>query len=235
MKAAAFVLAFTLAGSAAAAPAPAVPARVEAEYQIAAAGLVIGRVRETFTREGDAYRLESTTRTEGVFKLFRDDTIVLRSEGRIGPAGLVPLRFEQRQAGSKGHDTVATFDWAGKVLRSEHGGETKTVDLPAGTQDRLSVMYQFMFEPLGRPRVEVYMSNGRKVDRYSYRLVDSPSVSTPAGEFRTAHYERLTQDEKENRAQLWLAAERFHLPVRVVFEDAKGLRLEQSLVSLSTR
>jgi (2Fe-2S) ferredoxin len=216
-------------------PAHALPTQVEAEYLVSTGGLTIGRVNETYTRRGDTYRIESTTRAEGVLKLFRDDTIVLTSEGRVGPKGLVPLRFEQRLLGDASRDIHAAFDWKQSQLRSEYRGERSVHALPPGTQDRLSVMYQFMNVADAGEVVRMPMSNGRKVDRYTYRKVDEPRLATPAGEFETAHYERVTESERENRAELWLARDRFNLPVRVVFQDAKGLRLEQTIVSLTTR
>ena len=218
-----------------AAPARALPTQVEAQYQITAGGIVIGRVHETYVRKGDSYRIESTTRAEGVLKLFRDDTIVLTSAGRVGPKGLQPLHFEQRRLGDRTRDIVAEFDWAKAELRSEYRGESSVHALPPGTQDRLSILYQFMGGGTAARLVRLHMSNGRKVEVYAYRKVGEPVIATPAGEFATAHYERVTESEKESRAQLWLAKDRFNLPVRVVFEDAKGLKLEQNLVSLTAR
>lgn len=228
-------LALALLAAPAAPAAPAIPTQVEAEYVISASGVPIGRVNETYVRQGDAYRIESTTRAEGVFRLFRDDTVVITSEGRVGPKGLQPLRFEQRRSGDRTRDIVAEFDWAGSRLRSEYRGEHTVLALPPGTQDRLSVMYQFMNLATSAERVRVPMSNGRKIDHYAYRKVDEPRLATPAGEFATAHFERITDNDRESRAELWLARDRHNLPVRVVFEDAKGLRLEQTLVSLATR
>lgn len=226
--------AFALASLAATA-APALPTEIAAEYRISAAGMDIGHVHETYVRTGGTYRIESTTRAEGVFRLFRDDTIVLASTGRLGPKGLQPLRFEQRRLGDTSRDIVAEFDWAKSQMRSAYRGEESVHALPPGTQDRLSVLYQFMHIGQAGEVVRMHMSNGRKVELYAYRRVDEPTIGTPAGEFATLHYERITGAEKENRAQLWLARDRFHLPVRIVFEDAKGLRLEQTLVSLTTR
>jgi hypothetical protein len=228
------LLALALASLAATA-AFALPTEIAAEYRIATNGVPIGSVSETFVRKGGAYRLESTTKAEGVFRLFRDDTVVLTSVGRVGPKGLEPLHFERRRLGDVSRDVVADFDWTRSKLRSRHGGEESVHDLPPGTQDRLSVLYQFMHEAPGSRVVTVHMTNGRGVRHYEYRKVDEPNVSTPAGEFATLHYERITADEKDNRAQLWLARDRFHLPVRIVFEDARGLRLEQTLVGLTTR
>lgn len=230
MRAFAFVLSCLLAPQALA-----IPTHVDAEYVISTSGITIGRVFETYVRKGDTYRIESTTRTEGVFKLFRDDTVVLVSEGRVGSGGLQPLHFEQRRAGDRSRDIVADFDWAKSLLHSEYRGEATTHPLPPATQDRLSLMYQFMNVAPSGERVRMHMSNGRKVELYTYRKVDEPRLATPAGEFATAHYERVTESEKESRAQLWVATDRFNIAVRVVFEDANGLKLEQSIVSLTTR
>lgn len=230
MRVAAFVLACLHA-----LPALAVPTQVEAEYQISTAGLTIGRVSETYVRKGDVYRIESTTRAEGVLKLFRDETVVLRSEGRVGPSGLVPLHFEQTRSGDRSRDIRADFDWEKSLLRSEYRGEETTHALPPGTQDRLSIMYQFMNVERRGAEVRMHMSNGRKVELYAYRLVDEPRLATPAGEFATVHYERITESSKESRAQLWLARDRFNIPVRVVFEDSSGLKLEQTIVNLTTK
>jgi len=216
-------------------PALAAPTEIAAEYRILTSGITIGRVSESYVRKGDAYRIESTTRAEGLFKLFRDDTVVLRSEGRIVSGGLQPLRFEQKRAGAPDRDILAAFDWPGAKLRSEYRGEETLVPLPPGTQDRLSVMYQFMNMRAGGNEVRMHMSNGRKVERYAYRKVDEPVLATPAGDFATVHYERITEEADENKAQLWLAKEHHNLAVRIVFEDARGLKLEQTLVSLSTR
>jgi hypothetical protein len=83
--------------------------------------------------------------------------------------------------------------------------------------------------------VEVSMSNGRKVDRYTYRLVEEVRLTTPAGDFDTLHYERVTSSPKESKAAVWLAKDRFNIPVRVVFDDPKGLTLEQLIVELKVR
>ncbi|MBL0143274.1 MAG: DUF3108 domain-containing protein [Betaproteobacteria bacterium] len=230
MKAVAALLASCLA-----LPTLAIPTQIEAEYRISAGGMPIARVVETYVRKGDTYRIESTTRAEGVLKLFRDETVVVTSEGRFGPAGLVPLRFEQQRSGDRSRDIRAAFDWEKSVLRSAYRGEETTHALPPGTQDRLSIMYQFMNVTRSGTEVHMHMSNGRKVESYSYRLMDEPRLSTPAGEFATLHYERVTESAREARAQLWLASERFNLAVRVVFEDANGLKLDQTLVNLTTR
>ena len=214
----------------------AAPREIVSEYRVSNSGVTIGRVNESFVRTGDLYAITSVTRSEGPLKLLFDDQITLESSGRVEPAGLVPLTFGQRRAGKPDRDLKATFDWERHLMRSTYKGERIEAALPDRTQDRLSLMYQFMnFGAAGSERIQVSMSNGRKVELYTYRLVDTVRLSTPAGEFETLHYERVVASSKDARAEVWLARDRHHFPVRVVFDDPRGLRLEQVLVALKTR
>jgi hypothetical protein len=223
-----------LAATAGAAPAP--PTQVTARYTLSHKAMgVIGRVDETYRRTGDAYAIRSVSRSEGALKAVFDEQLVVESSGRVGDGGLRPLAFQQRRLNSAKGETHATFDWERGIMRSTHEGQVSEVPLPRHTQDRISVMYQFMNIPLGDGPVEMHMSNGRKVDLYTYRLVSEERLATPAGEFDTLHFARVTSSARESRADLWLAKDRFNLPVRVVFDDPKGLRLEQTLVGLETR
>lgn len=236
---AAFTALLLLAGALAAQAAAQVksaPREIVSEYRVTQSGITIGRVSETFLRTGDLYAITSVTRSEGPLKLLMDETITLESSGRVEDGGLVPLAFGQRRAGRPERDLKASFDWDRHVMRSTYRGERIEAALPDRTQDRLSLMYQFMnFGADAAQRIQVSMSNGRKVELYTYRLVGEEKLATPAGEFRTLHYERVVANAKEARAEVWLARERHNFPVRVVFDDPRGLRLEQTLVALTTR
>jgi len=78
------------------------------------------------------------------------------------------------------------------------------------------------------------MASGRKVESYTYRLVDEVRIGTPAGEFDTLHFERVTGKANDRHVEVWLAKERHNFPVRIVFDDPRGLRVEQTLVALKT-
>lgn len=227
------VLAALLLG--ACAPAAAMPSEITAEYELTTGGMTIGRVKETFVRKGDSYSIQSVTRSEGMLKLLYDDQIMLSSTGRVVKAGLQPLAFAQHRVRDGARDIETTFDWERGITRTVIQGEPSEVPLPRETQDRLSVMYQFMNLDARGGIVVVPMSNGRKVETYTYRFVEEARIPTPAGEFDTMHYQRVTSGPKENRAEVWLAKDRFNFPVRVVFDDPKGLRVQQSLVGLQSR
>ena len=81
----------------------------------------------------------------------------------------------------------------------------------------------------------MHMSNGRKVEPLHVPPGGRAAARDAGGRVRhPALRARHAKAPGESRAQLWLAKDRFNLPVRVVFEDAKGLRLDQTLVSLTT-
>jgi len=226
----AFALCLLASGAALAAPTD-----IAAEYQLSFTGFTIGHVSETYSRKGDTYAIRSVARAEGPLKLFLDDQLTLQSTGRIVSTGLQPLAFAQHRASTDKGAVSATFDWDKGVMHSRSGDSSSEVPLPVETQDRISVMYQFMNLKPGAREVEMHMSNGRKVELYTYRFVDEENVVTPAGRFDTLHYERVTTGPKESKAQVWLAKDRFNFPVRVVFDDPKGLRVEQVLVGLKTQ
>jgi hypothetical protein len=213
----------------------AVPRQIASEYELTSTGMTIGQVRERFVREGDTYRIESVSRALGVLKLLHDETITLQSSGTVGPEGLRPLRFEERRARDPQRNVSASFDWERGVMRSDFRGKTTEHALAPRTQDRLSMLYQFMHLTPRAGTVELAMSNGRKVARYSYRLVGEPRIATPAGEFDTFHFERVPTEPGDSRVEVWLAKERHLLPVRVVFDDPGGFRVEQTLTALQVQ
>lgn len=229
-----FLAALLLAASAQALAAPQLPTEISAEYEVLNLGIRIGRVNETFVRNGDEYRIRSVTRSEGPLKVFLDEQVTLASSGKVDATGLRPLHFEQRRARDSRKDIEAVFDWDRGVIKSTFRGEHNELPLPRHTQDRLSLMYQLMRARAADGTMRVPMSNGRKVEVYTYRFVSEERISTPAGEFETLHFERVS-GPNENKASVWLAKDRHHFPVRVVFDDHNGLRLEQNLLALKTR
>ena len=211
------------------------PSHVTAEYAITHTGLTIGRINENFVRKGDLYSAQSVTRSEGPLKLILDDQITLESTGRLGSAGLQPLEFVQRRAKDSTRDLKTSFDWDKGTVSTLLHGEKSEVPLPRETQDRLSAMYQFLHLPSYGTTLAMPMAMGRRVEQYNYRLVEEGRLATPAGEFDTLHYARVTAKPGDTKVDVWLAKDRFKFPVRVIFDDPKGFRLEQTLVSLDTR
>jgi len=217
------------------------PTHVESEYLITASGgITIGRAKASFTRTGDTYSIKSETRSDGALKVFLDDQFTSESSGRVDQDGLKPLEYSERRAKDNKRDFKSTFNWNNNVVHTVVHDEPSDAWFPPGTQDPLSLYYQFMHMKLGET-LTIPLSDRRKVTAYTYKLMDEARIATPAGEFDTRHYQRIPPeqlvptDKKEPRVEVWLAKDRYNFPVRVTIDDPRGYRLEQSLVALDAR
>ena len=215
-----------VAGTAAAAP-----TGVRATYDIYKAGIRIGQIEETYQRDQDRYSLVSTTRATGLFALFRPGKITISSSGLIGVQGLRPLAAAVEHERNARDNRLAELDWNAGKLTLIHQGQRTIMELPDGTQDRLSAMYQFMFLPLQSPALAFRMINGGYLLSLDFAVAPGPLLKTPAGEFATLYLDNQAQALKE-RTELWLATQRHNLPCKMVITDAEGGKITQILRKL---
>ncbi len=215
---------------------PTFPQSVSATYKVLRNGLLIGNVEEKFTRIGaNRYKITSTTRTEGIAALITKDELIVSSEGRIGKDGLVPTVFSSARKKETKRNFVSRFDWANKAIvrefQQDGEAETESFELTSGTHDRLTAMYQFMLSTPTANVIPIKMSLGKEAELYLYLKQGEPLLTTRAGEFETIQYAREVM-AGESKAEIWLAKSKNFLPVKIIFEDNKGNKLEQSLVDL---
>jgi len=216
------LLGATLCGPAAAAQAP---QAVSATYNLYLNGAHVGVMNETYDVKGSSYRIVSESVPLGALALFQKPATVV-STGRVTPDGLRPERFEGRRIGSG--QVLAEFDWPGERLSFGRDGKTETVALPPGTQDRLSIMYQFMFHALdGREQLDLAMTDGRRLAHYHYAVKRGAEIETPLGRMHTLHLTRQQAGQEGSGNEIWLAPDRHFLPVRMVIREDNGTRYEQ--------
>jgi hypothetical protein len=207
----------------------AAPQQLTAVYQATRNGQPFANVTETFTREGERYKLESITQGIGVYALFGKRR--LYSEGEVTAAGLRPTHFEQQQGDQPKKAVSADFDWAANTLSMKYKGKTNTAPLETGAQDILSFAYQFMFKPPQGDEVVMPVTTGRKMRVYRYRVAERDvTVDNEAGKYKAIHLVNAEQDDDQK--ELWLGAEAHHIPVRITMKDENGAKIEQTLTSL---
>jgi hypothetical protein len=211
----------------------ATPTSVKATYKVYKAGIWIGTIEEHFTREGDNYKIVSDTETAGPLRLFLRDQLTVTSQGTVDASGLKPSAYQFARRNDQTKSVSSTFDWIKHQLVSRRNGESETFELPTGTQDRVSAMYQFIFSITRTVEVSVWMSQGKKPEIYHYRKQGEPVLTVNKESIATVYYAREAA-AGESRAHLWLAKDKYYLPVKIMFEDASGGSLEQMLVSLHT-
>jgi hypothetical protein len=217
-----------------AAPAAA-PRQISASYNVSLNGLPVAVINERFETEGNTYRIISESNTVGVAALFRRQSATLTSSGLVLRTGLRPQRFEGQNKGKDMRHAVAVFDWTTQRLTLNYDDRTETAALAPGTQDRISLMYQFMFLEFGKlKQIEVPMTNGRKLDQYRYSVTPDAEIDTPLGRIRTLHLVKQREPDQDS-TEIWLSPQHHYFPVKVLIVEADGARYEQVLTRLDLR
>jgi len=211
------------------------PASVHASYNLFRDGLHIATVDESFERSGGSYELVSASNPAGALKRLFRTQIRIRSSGAVTASGLQPVSFEYGRLDDASRNVSAEFDWKAEQLRMAHEGHTQTSPLRPGTQDRLSVMYQFMFLPMAKLKtVPVSMTNGRKVESYRYEVSGRDPLDTPLGKINALHLVRQ-REAGDNTVEVWLAPERSFFPVKLLIVESDGSRYEQVITRLEMK
>jgi hypothetical protein len=222
------IIGWLLCGAAAAIAADG-PSRLQVSYDVYKDSFKGVVITETYTRKPDGYHIESESRAIGIVALIKPEIIRVVSVGIVTSKGLRPITFTNQRKLDTERNVSADFDWAAHSITLNDRSGKRTLPLPAGTQDRLSAMYQFMFLPLkNATTLDFYMTNGSKVDIYNYLITPDQSVTVPLGTFK-ALYVASPQKAGESRTEIWLATEHANFPFKMVITDPDGDQFMQVL------
>ena len=215
-------------------PAPAkplLPARGTMRFAIyyGTQGFQIGRAEHNweFTEDG-RYRLTGMTETSGLAALIKPLVFENESSGRLVASGLQPERYSTRKNGKDVNEN-ADFDWSAAQVRLARTGAVQPIG--PGAQDILSLNYHLAY--LKRPDAgsTVGVVTGKKFDRFALDSLGEEELDLPAGHFRTLHL-RTTGDTVTD---IWIALDRYRLPVKIRHTDKKGDIFEQVATEIGTK
>jgi hypothetical protein len=207
------------------------PETVQAGYEVFMSGTKVGKIDETYSKNGDHYTLSSVTTPLGLLAMFKPEKIYITSRGLITKQGLKPLYFEDKREGNPGKSSQAEFNWTAQQLTLIHQTVRTPLALPEGTQDRLSAMYQFMFINLkDMDMLNFAMTNGNKLDTYHYAIGAREKLDTPAGQLDSIYLDSQAKPG-ESRTEIWLSTE-YKLPCKMIITEANGNQYTQLLSTL---
>jgi len=209
-----------------------VSAYIEADFNLRQKSGVIGNSHVSFKQYPDGtYTLVSTTEASGLISLFLRGQLIQKSEGVVTSKGLQPSRFSYVMTSKDDKTRRANFDWqSGKLALETHKGVSQA-ELVPGAQDLLSFMYQFIFVP-PLESMEIPITNGKKLDTYSYSFEGEEELRTDMGNLHTMHLVHDgTDDEK---TELWLAVDYHYMPVKIRKTEDNGGVIEEVITKLST-
>ena len=193
----------------------------------------VGRANMVFQQlpNGEQYKIRSLIQAKGLVSLVIPD-LLQTSEGFFDQSGLYPAHYLYQFGDKKDKTFNADFNWNAKklTLKSEKGEQQ--LDLPVGTQDLLSFMYQFMYVP-PLQNMQLSVTNGKKIGTYEYVFMGEEIIATSMGNLNTYHIERAAE-EGEKKTELWLSLDYQHVPVKIRETDKQGKVYELVLTGIKT-
>jgi len=203
------------------------PPRVEIEYELKRNGKTMAEVVDRLEHANGAYQLTETWKGKGMYSLL--GRAKRTSQGTLTAGGPRPHEYVDERSG---RDTQrVTFDWAANTITRRYKGQTRTEPVPADTQDRLSFLFALTFASQKNESVSFHVADGRGMSRHTYDPNGRERIGTPAGEFDTVRV--LRKNGSGDVAEIWLAANRSYLPVRIVVVEQDGTRYEHVATRIS--
>ena len=185
---------------------------------------IIGRTTHAWTHDEEHYSMETIIETTGLVGLIKPFRMVQRSEGRIGPKGLLPEKFTVERDGQL--KERADFDWSSAKVVLVAGERRREFSIAEGDQDVLSLAHQLSLQPDGPTRAELLVVTGKSASRSVIRNLGIEELEVPAGKV-SAYHLASTGQRGELKIDIWLARDYANLPVRLKITDKNGDVLDQ--------
>jgi hypothetical protein len=198
-------------------PVPAFAERISIEYKLSTA-ITDGVANFRWTRKGADYEIESSIQATGFLVSAFAGVIYQQSRGSITDEGLRPQQFSIRRG--EGEAETAEFKRDTNALAMKRNGETRSVPLTRDMQDMQSFLFQLAYDAPqladSGEKLDVLVTNARKVYRYQFRKMGTERVETRFGAIDTI---RLLSEapNPEDQYEVWLAPSYFYLPIKLKY------------------
>lgn len=202
------------------------PGRIKLSYEVSY-GTMHADVVETLEHDDNTYSIVSETRGRGILAPFSNKRTV---RGRITPQGLRP--DEYRDERPFGWVASAKFDWESRTVIQGRKGKSETLQMQGAAQDPLSLAYTFAFVPPRGKEYDIIRADGRGLTPFRFAVLGNEKLATPIGEMETLHIAKVRDGPEDKATDIWFAADRDFLPVRVLVVDKDGSRVDQIITRI---
>lgn len=189
----------------------------------------VGEARHRLDISDDnRYTLKVGMNTTGLASLFKTFELSQQSSGTVTASGLHPDEFIEARNTAKGKEALkADFDWKERNLSLSNGSN---IQIPEQAQDILSFMYQLSQLPLDTGTIPLYISNGKKLERYELAVGEEEEIQTPLGKLRALPLRKIHAAGEEG-LEIWLGLEYRLLPVKIRQIDRAGQIAGEMVIS----
>lgn len=171
--------------------------------------------------------------------VFRFDVLASHSEGSVGAGGLAPDRYLESP---RKRATVATNFNRDARQSISFSASSANVPLLAGTQDRLSVLFQIGALLLADPQktaagteIEIPVAGTRgEVEQWRFDVRGNEAIDTGVGALSTTHLQRTPRPGTNDRTiDVWVAQSDGGYPARVLYTEPSGNTVMMTLDKIS--
>lgn len=187
---------------------------VETEFEVRTEldGAAVGKVKITYNlNDNQQYRL-TLLEAHGNDTL-ASPSLMQTSEGWLTKTGLQPTTYQYQLGGEEDKNSSANFDWQAKKITLQTSQIDKTTDLPDGTQDLLTALYQFMYIAPAQ-NLQFLVANGQELSHYDFKIEGEEITLIGLGEIKTVHLAHSDVATVE-KTELWLAIDFQYIPVKI--------------------
>lgn len=130
-----------------------------------------------------------------------------------------PSRYRYDRTGKAKHVHMQ-FDWEKMKVTNVVNGDPWQMDIPDGTQDKLSINLALMAHlAQSQSDISFPVADGGRLKTYDFKIVGQESINTSLGLINTIKISRNKRGRKDRQAMLWLSPELGYLPVRIEKAD----------------
>lgn len=214
---------------------PLEPPVFEARYLAEAMGLSATAYRVQTRSEDGLYSLENSLSLTLLGATV--GTVTETSDFRWEDDQLIPVRYRYSQTGLSAREETVEFDWQAMSARSRRDGNTWTLPLTAGVQDKLSYSQNIGtdIDARGLTQMRYAIVDTDEIEEQVFALVGEETLQTPSGALRTVKIERVRAGNSSRRTTVWLARDWRYLLVQLEQVSGSGnltrLTLESATIN----
>jgi len=207
------------------------PQRVQLEFAVSSGTMDLGEGRDVLEHDGKSYTVVSELKTVGLAAILYKLDIRRQSRGLVTKDGLRPQHFEEDR--TRKPRRAADFDWEAKTIKLTDGDKVETLPLPENTFDQTSFTYAFAFKASLNDMPPVYLTDGRKLSDYKYKVLGKEKLKTPIGELETLHIQKVQDADDKRGFEVWLSIEHHNLPVRIRYVEKNGQVVDSTITRVT--
>lgn len=188
-----------------------------ARYDLTFAGITFAHAEAFLELAPDGgYRYGTRITPIGLAATIRGGIVTEVSHGRILNGRIRPDGYDYDDPSEeRPRQAHLSFDWDKARVLNDVEGSRWALDVPAGTQDKMSGQLAMILAVLGGARSEHHpVADGGLLKEYGYEVGGQGVVHLRDRDIKTLRVER-TKGDRPADAIIWLAPELGHLPVKI--------------------